>query len=75
MKLCYTHKASFPHPVKEYTSLANLLRRTFLEASVRSRTTFICPGLSFTKLLMYVMSVSSVTSTKFFLGARLENNS
>lgn len=32
----------------------------------------MCPGRSLARLLMYVMSVSSVTSTKFFLGGRLQ---
>ena len=59
------------YPEKEKTSLANFLSKAFLEALVSTSTTLMCPGLSFTRLLVYVMSVSSVTSTKSFLGGRL----
>lgn len=38
---------------------------------MRTSTTLMWPGLSLTRLLVYVMSVSSVTSTKSFLGGRL----
>ena len=59
------------YPEKEKTSLANFLSRAVLEALVSTRTTLMWPGLSLTRLLVYVMSVSSVTSTKSFLGGRL----
>lgn len=59
------------YPEKEKTSLANFLSKAVLEALVSTRTTLMWPGLSLTRLLVYVMSVSSVTSTKSFLGGRL----
>lgn len=62
------------YPEKENTSLANFLSRAVLEALVITSTTLMCPGRSLTRLLVYVMSVSSVTSTKSFLGGRLRMN-
>lgn len=59
------------HPEKEKTSLANFLSNVVLEALVSTSTTLMWPGLSLTRLLVYVMSVSSVTSTKSFFGGRL----
>lgn len=67
----YTLLNTETYPEKEKTSLANFLSKAFLEALVSTSTTLIWPGLSLTRLLMYVMSVSSVTSTKSFLGGRL----
>lgn len=61
------------YPEKEKTSLANFLSNAVLEALVSTRTTLMCPGLSLTRLLVYVTSVSSVTSTKSFFGGRLRN--
>lgn len=58
-------------PEKEKTSLANFLSKAVFEALVSTSTTLMWPGLSLTRLLVYVMSVSSVTSTKSFLGGRL----
>lgn len=63
------------YPEKENTSLANFLSRAALEALVSTSTMLMCPGRSLTRLLVYVMSVSSVTSTKSFFGGRLHKSS